>query len=276
MKRRDVLTAIGIVLGFLMMIWAMAMVTITEYNVGQLKLFWDISSIIITIGGSLCAMLVNYPIHQFRKLTKIIIQSFKENEKSGIDIINQFIDLSRKARREGLLSLEDEISGISDDFLKKGLQMVVDGIEPETIQDIMDLEIGEMERRHGEGVDMLKAWGAYAPAFGMAGTLIGLIQMLGNLNDSSQIASGMSKALITTLYGSLMANIIFNPMAANLALKSQQEVSVREMMLEGILAIQSGVNPRIVEEKLISYLSPEERQKYSQGPSTGEGVSENV
>lgn len=276
MKRRDVLTAIGIVVGFLMMIWAMAMVTITEYNVGQLKLFWDISSIIITIGGSLCAMLVNYPIHQFRKLTKIIIQSFKENEKSGIDIINQFIDLSRKARREGLLSLEDEISGISDDFLKKGLQMVVDGIEPETIQDIMDLEIGEMERRHGEGVDMLKAWGAYAPAFGMAGTLIGLIQMLGNLNDSSQIASGMSKALITTLYGSLMANIIFNPMAANLALKSQQEVSVREMMLEGILAIQSGVNPRIVEEKLISYLSPEERQKYSQEPSTGEGVSENV
>lgn len=276
MKRRDVLTAIGIVVGFLMMIWAMAMVTITEYNVGQLKLFGDISSIIITIGGSLCAMLVNYPIHQFRKLTKIIIQSFKENEKSGIDIINQFIDLSRKARREGLLSLEDEISGISDDFLKKGLQMVVDGIEPETIQDIMDLEIGEMERRHGEGVNMLKAWGAYAPAFGMAGTLIGLIQMLGNLNDSSQIASGMSKALITTLYGSLMANIIFNPMAANLALKSQQEVSVREMMLEGIIAIQSGVNPRIVEEKLTTYLSPEERQKYARGSLTGEGVSENV
>lgn len=276
MKRRDVLTAIGIVVGFLMMIWAMAMVTITEYNIGQLKLFWDISSIIITIGGSFCAMLVNYPIHQFRKLTKIIIQAFKENEKSGIDIINQFIDLSRKARREGLLSLEDEINNISDDFLKKGLQMVVDGIEPETIQDIMDLEIGEMERRHGEGVDMLKAWGAYAPAFGMAGTLIGLIQMLGNLNDSSQIASGMGKALITTLYGSLMANIIFNPMAANLSLKSQQEVAVREMMLEGILAIQSGVNPRIVEEKLISYLSPEERKRYAQGVSTDEGVSENV
>ncbi|BDR67440.1 motility protein A [Clostridium tetani] len=276
MKRRDVLTAIGIVVGFLMMVWAMAMVTITEYNVGQLKLFWDISSIIITVGGSLCAMLVNYPLHQFKKLMKITIQAFKENEKSGIDIINQFIDLSRKARREGLLSLEDEISGINDDFLKKGLQMVVDGIEPETIQDIMDLEIGEMERRHGEGVDMLKAWGAYAPAFGMAGTLIGLIQMLGNLNESGQIASGMSKALITTLYGSLMANIIFNPMAANLALKSQQEIAVREMMLEGILAIQSGVNPRIVEEKLISYLSPEERQKYAMRPLSGEGVSENV
>ncbi|WP_080952908.1 MotA/TolQ/ExbB proton channel family protein [Clostridium tetani] len=249
MKRRDVLTAIGIVVGFLMMVWAMAMVTITEYNVGQLKLFWDISSIIITVGGSLCAMLVNYPLHQFKKLMKITIQAFKENEKSGIDIINQFIDLSRKARREGLLSLEDEISGINDDFLKKGLQMVVDGIEPETIQDIMDLEIGEMERRHGEGVDMLKAWGAYAPAFGMAGTLIGLIQMLGNLNESGQIASGMSKALITTLYGSLMANIVFNPMAANLSLKSQQEIAVREMMLEGILAIQLGYeNKRLAKE----------------------------
>lgn len=275
MKRRDVLTTIGVVLGFAMMIWSMAMVSLTKYNVAQLKLFWDLSSVIITIGGSLCAMLVNYPMSQFKKLVMIMKESFKESEKSSIDIINQFIELSRKARREGLLSLEDEISQVEDAFLKKGLQMVVDGIEPETIKDIMELEISEMERRHKDGADMLRAWGGYAPAFGMAGTLIGLIQMLGNLTDSSQIASGMGKALITTFYGSLAANILFNPMAANLSLKSANETAIREMMLEGILAIQSGVNPRIVEEKLISYLSPEERKKFAAVVSTEGGVSEN-
>lgn len=274
MKRRDILTVIGITVGFGMMLWGMAMVSITEYSIGQLKLFWDISSVIITIGGSFCALLIAYPFNTFKKLFKIIIQAFRESEKSAPDIIGEFILLSRKARREGLLSLEDEISSIEEDFLKKGLQMVVDGIEPETIREIMDLEISEMERRHKEGIEMLRTWGGYAPAFGMAGTLIGLIQMLANLSDSSQIASGMAKALITTFYGSLMAYLIFNPMAANLALKSEQEVAIRDMMLEGILSIQSGVNPRIVEEKLMSYLSPEERKNYSVS-AKAEGVAEN-
>ncbi|WP_186429940.1 motility protein A [Clostridium sp. BSD9I1] len=274
MKRRDILTAIGITLGFGMMLWGMAMVSITEYSIGQLKLFWDISSVIITIGGSFCALLIAYPFNTFKKLFKIIIQAFRESEKSAPDIIGEFVSLSRKARRGGLLSLEDEISSIEEDFLKKGLQMVVDGIEPETIREIMDLEISEMERRHKEGIEMLRTWGGYAPAFGMAGTLIGLIQMLANLSDSSQIASGMAKALITTFYGSLMAYLIFNPMAANLSLKSEQEVVIRDMMLEGILSIQSGVNPRIVEEKLMAYLSPEERKNYAVSVKA-EGVAEN-
>lgn len=274
MKRRDILTAIGIIVGFGMMLWGMAMVSITEYSIGQLKLFWDISSVIITIGGSFCALLIAYPLNTFKRLFKIIIQAFKESEKSAPDIIAEFISLSRKARRGGLLSLEDEISSIEEDFLKKGLQMVVDGIEPETIREIMDLEISEMERRHKEGIELLRTWGGYAPAFGMAGTLIGLIQMLANLSDSSQIASGMAKALITTFYGSLMAYLIFNPMAANLSLKSEQEVVIRDMMLEGILSIQSGVNPRIVEEKLMAYLSPEERKTYAVS-AKAEGVAEN-
>ncbi|WP_097025843.1 motility protein A [Clostridium peptidivorans] len=275
MKRRDILTVIGITVGFAMMLWGMAMVSITEYNIGQLKLFWDIPSVIITVGGSFCALLIAYPFNTFKRLSKIIFQTFKESEKSAPDTIGEFISLSRKARREGLLSLEDEISSIEAEFLRKGLQMVVDGIEPETIREIMDLEISEMERRHKEGVDMLRTWGGYAPAFGMAGTLIGLIQMLGsNFSDPSQIASGMGKALITTFYGSLMAYLIFNPMAANLALKSEQEVAIRDMMLEGILSIQSGVNPRIVEEKLMSYLSPEERKSYTVS-AKAEGVAEN-
>lgn len=277
MKKQDTLTLTGVVVGFLMMIWAMAIgKSMIHLDFAQLKIFFDPSSIIITIGGSLCAMLVNYPIAQFKKLFKILLQSFKETEKSNIDVINSFIDLSRKARREGLLSLEDEVNEINDAYLKKGLQMVVDGVEADTIKEIMELEIDETERRHKEGVDMLKAWGAYAPAFGMVGTLIGLIQMLANLSDSSQIASGMSKALITTYYGALMAYLVFNPMAANLALKAELESATMEMMLEGILAIQAGVNPRIVEEKLIAYLSTEDRLKFKTTQVDEEGVTQNV
>lgn len=274
MKKRDTLTGIGIVVGSFTMLWAMSMKSLTEYDFGQLKSFFDVASILITIGGSFCAMLITYPLSYFRKLMTVLVQTFKESEKSSLDIIGQFTELSRKARREGLLSLEDEINQINDGFLKKGLQMVVDGIEPDTIKDILELEISEMERRHKIGADMLRSWGGYAPAFGMAGTLIGLIQMLVSLTDSGQIASGMAKALVTTFYGSLMAYLFFNPMAANLALKSDEEAAIREMMLEGILSIQSGVNPRIVEEKLISYLSPEERTNYAVTVSK-EGVAEN-
>ena len=152
--------------------------------------------------------------------------------------------------------------------------MVVDGIEPETIIEILELEIGEMENRHSQGASIFSTWGAYAPGFGMLGTLIGLIQMLQNLSDATTIAQGMGKALITTFYGSLLANIFCNPIAANLQKKSEKEVNIREMMLEGVLAIQSGVNPRIVEEKLISYLEPAERLEYlKNNAENSEGVA---
>lgn len=270
MKRKDILTSVGLVLGFGLTLWGMAM------GGAQLGIFWDPASVAITLGGSFAAMLVNYPLSEFKRLMVVIKQSFKENGMSNIEVIESFIDLSRKARREGLLSLEDAINELNDDYMRKGLRMVVDGIEPETIRDIMELEIDEMEKRHKTGSEMLRAWGGYAPAFGMIGTLIGLVQMLANLSDSSKIAGGMAKALITTFYGSVLANIVFNPMAANLTYKSSIEISTREMVLEGVLAIQSGVNPRIVEEKLVTYLSPDERKAYSKTQVSQEGVAGNV
>ncbi len=268
MSRKDHLTILGLVLGIVMLIWGMAVGS-------QLIIFWDFASVIITIGGSFCALLVNFSFKDVKNLYRVMAVSFKNPTNSGIETINLFTDLSKKARREGLLSLEDEIVSLDDEYLKKGLQMVVDGIEPETIKDIMELEISEMENRHSIGIGMLKAWGGYAPAFGMIGTLIGLIQMLAYLSDSSAIASGMAKALITTYYGAIMANLIFNPMSAKLTLKSEEEASVKEMMLEGILAIQSGVNPRIVEDKLVSYLPPKERKRFKEVKVAG-GVIEGV
>lgn len=272
MKKLDLATAIGIIVGFACVIWG----CMGGKGIKSLILFYDFSSIVITLGGSLCAMMINYPMRDFKKLLIVLKQTFLEHIMDNEAIVSTFTDLSRKARKDGLLSLEDEISEIDDYYFKKGLQMVVDGIEPETIKDIMELEIGEMEQRHTVGIDMLKAWGGYAPAFGMIGTLIGLIQMLGNLTDSSQIASGMAKAIITTFYGSVLANLVFNPMAAKLSSKTVKESSTREMMLEGILAIQSGVNPRIIEDKLLCYLSPKERSGYLNKESTKtEGAIEN-
>ena len=255
MKKTDILTVVGIVFGI-------GVVLVGMLLGGSLKLFWDPASVLITGGGSISALLMTYNLEEMGSMGKLFLQAFKENKSSVKDIIIQFTDLSKKARREGLLSLEDDISSMENPFLKKGLQMVVDGIEPETIREILELEIGEMEARHNRGVGMFQAWGAYAPAFGMLGTLIGLIQMLANLTDVSNIASGMGVALITTFYGSAIANMLCLPIASNLKQKSEKEVGEREMIVEGVLAIQSGVNPRIVEEKLMTYLPPKEKLEY--------------
>ncbi|HEY8890004.1 MAG TPA: motility protein A [Clostridium sp.] len=270
MKKHDISTSIGIIAGIGLTIWGMAS------GGTNLRVFFDPASIAITVGGSFAALLIAYPISAMKRVTKIIVQSFKESTSSSIEIINIFTNLSKKARKDGILSIEDEMALITNKFSKKGIQMVVDGIDPETIKETMELEIDEMERRHTDGTNMLKAWAAYAPAFGMLGTLIGLIQMLSNLSDSSAIASGMGKALITTFYGALLANLILLPLAQNLNYKSTVEVNNCEMMLEGILAIQSGVNPRIIEEKLICYLSPIDRAKLIEDVAKKTGVTENV
>ncbi|ABK60868.1 MULTISPECIES: motility protein A [Clostridium] len=269
MKKQDILTLVGMLAGFGVIIYGML------GGGGTFGMFIDMPSVAITIGGSFCALLVNYPADELKRVFKVLAQSFKETSMSGLDIVSQFGDLSKKARREGLLSLEDDIEKVKDDYLRKGLQMVVDGIEPETIREILELEIGEMEKRHKDGADVLKAWAGYAPAFGMLGTLIGLIQMLANLDDPGNLGPGMSKALITTFYGSLIASLILNPMAANLMYKSSKECTIREMMLEGVLAIQSGVNPRIVEEKLVSYLNPVDKKIYQETQAASE-VETNV
>lgn len=269
MKKQDMLTGIGLIIGTGLMIYGMG-----SGGLSDLLLFWDLPSVAITLGGSIASLLIIYPIDDFKKVGVLFVQAFKEPKISKMEIISQFSELSKKARREGLLSLEDAINNLDDAFLKKGLQMVVDGIEPESIREILELEIDEMESRHKNGAGIFTAWGAFAPGFGMLGTLIGLIQMLANLTDSSAIAAGMGKALITTYYGSLIANLLASPIAQNLNNKSGKEVAVREMMVEGILSIQSGVNPRIVEDKLIAYLSPKEREEYAKNNAeSSEGVA---
>lgn len=255
MKKLDRLTPIGLIMGCGLVLYGMFMG-------GSLRIFWDLPSVFITVGGSFCAVLMAYSINDVKNIPKLVAQSFRDSDISGKEIITNFSDLSKKARREGLLSLEDEIAQIDDKFLKKGLQMVVDGVEPETIKDILELEIGEMEGRHSKNSGIFNSWGAFAPAFGMIGTLIGLVQMMQNLTDVTSIAKGMGVALLTTFYGTLLANLFCVPIANDLKRKSAIEVGIREMIVEGVLSIQSGVNPRIVEEKLLTYLNPEVRLEY--------------
>lgn len=273
MKKKDISTYIGVFAGIAVILIGMALDS-GKIKLSGLKLFWDLPSVFITVGGSFFTVLISFPMGDIKNLPKTLKNAFIVKQMPGKDIIQKFVELSKKARREGLLSLESEVEAIDDSFIKNGIQMVVDGIEPETIREIMDLEIGEMEKRHVSGINLLKAWAGYGPAYGMIGTLIGLVQMLANLNDPSALGPGMSKAIITSFYGSVMSNFIFGPLANKLEVKSSEEAGRREMMLEGVLALQAGVNPRIIEDKLKAYLPPKERASISEDQAMGSAVTD--
>ena len=252
MGNKDMMPAIGIFSGAILIIWAITLG-------GSLKVFWDYSSAIIVIFGSFAALVASFPFKNLKQFPVVMKQAFKKPMDNRNEITDLVTSLSRKARSEGLLSLEDELENIEDKFFGKGLQMVIDGIEPENISKILELEIDAMERRHGVGHSIFRTWSELAPAYGMIGTLIGLILMLSKLDDASAIGAGMAVALITTFYGAVLANLVFIPIANKLETLTENEIFTKEMIIEGLLSIQAGLNPRIVEEKLITFLSPKER-----------------
>jgi chemotaxis protein MotA len=222
--------------------------------------FVDIPSVLVTIGGTTAAILITYPLP---KVKAIFAVTKKILNAGSLDIspwYQTLIDLATIARRDGILALEDRLEGITDEFLKRGLQMLVDGNPADSVSSILDMEINNMEDRHGIGHSMWKNMGSYAPAFGMIGTLIGLVQMLQNLDDPSKIGSGMAVALLTTFYGAFVANLFCIPIQGKLEQRTAEEVQLKKMLLAGILSIQAGDSPRVVGEKLEVYLSPQERQ----------------
>lgn len=274
MKKRDISTTIGLFFGLITIIVGMA-INDGKFEWSSLRLFWDTASIFITLGGSFFTILVAYPMDTVKRLPIVLKNAFIDKKMSPNEVIERFVELSKKARKEGLLSLEDELVDIDDDFLKSGIQMVVDGLEPDTIREIMELEIEAMEKRHANGINLLKSWAGFAPAYGMLGTLIGLVQMLASLDDPSSLGPGMAKAIVTSFYGSVLANFIFGPLAGKLELRSEEEAGMRGMVLEGILSIQAGVNPRVIEDKLKTYLAPEERLKLLKENVQGDAVLDN-
>ncbi|MBN2324924.1 MAG: motility protein A [Spirochaetes bacterium] len=251
----DIATLGGLGIGFFVLIVGI----IISGGVGSLTGFVSISSIFITIGGSFAAIMVSNTLARTLGLMKVAMNAARVHPMEEGRVISMIVTFSEKARREGLLALEDDLDELEDEFLRKGIQLVVDGTDPEIIRNIMETELNHMQARHLDGIKIFEEWGSLAPAFGMIGTLIGLIIMLANIEDKTAIGPGMSTALITTLYGAVLANLVFIPIANKLAYVNDQEVLLREIMIEGTLSIQSGDNPRIVKEKLISFLPPDIR-----------------
>ena len=252
MKRMDLMTVVGILLGIGLVGWSIA-------TQGDLIMFFNMPAIMIAVGGSFAALLINFQVNQVKLVFKVTQQAFFEKKKDTRETITFFYDLAQKARREGLLALEDDIHELEDPFLKKGLQMMVDGMEPELIKDILRTEIGALTERHRLGQELFRSWGSLAPAFGMIGTLIGLIQMLAALDDPESIGPGMAVALLTTFYGALLANLVLIPVAGKLSIRSDEEVMMKEAMIEGIIGIQGGMNPRVLQDKLKAFMPPGER-----------------
>lgn len=228
--------------------------------------FLHAPSALITIGGTFACMLMQTKdIPTFIKYLTSFGLIMKPQQSNEAETIKQIIDISNIARKEGLLALEEAAGNIDDPFLKKGLLLIVDGTDPELVRSIMETELSCIEDRHGSTIGFWENMAAMGPAWGMIGTLIGLINMLAELSDMSSVGPNMSTALITTLYGSMMANWVCTPTANKLKVNNAAEIMMKEVIVEGLLSIQAGENPRVIEEKLKSFLAPNDRAAIGEG-----------
>lgn len=244
----DLTTVLGLVVGVGMLFFAML-------SDGNLQVFWDLKSLLFVVGGTLGATMVSVPMGQLRSVAGLLRVAFSSRMRTPDEVIPLLVHFAEKARREGLLAMEEEASQLDDPFLRKGLQLVVDGVDPELVREVLEIEIHFMEERHAVGRRIFQTAGTFAPAFGMLGTVVGLIRMLADLTNADAIGTGMALALITTFYGAILANVVFLPIANKLQAKSEQEVLMMQLMVQGVQSIQAGENPRIVEEKLEAFLS---------------------
>jgi len=250
----DIASFIGIIAAFGLMIMAIL-------TGSSLTLFIDIPSFLIVVGGTLGATLVDFPLKEVLGAVRVAKNAFFNRLESPAEYISILASLVDKARKEGILALEAELSKINNDFLAKGVQMLVDGLDPKVIDETLSREIEYLRERHKQGAEIFFTMGSISPAMGMIGTLIGLVQMLQNMSDPSSIGPAMAIALITTLYGAILANILFLPISGKLQVLSSHECLIKEMLLEGILAISQGLNPRIMESKLQAFIEPRLREE---------------
>lgn len=242
---------VATVIGFALVFWSIN-------SSGPIEAFLDGPSFVITFFGSLAALVISFPIDDLADTPKVLRELFMSPEENRVDVVQTFIELSKKARQSGLLAIENDLEEIDNEMIVHSIQMVVDGKDAETIQSVLDLQLEEIEERYAIAPNVFNKWGEFAPAFGMIGTLIGLIVMLGELDDPSLIGSGMATALITTFYGTMLANLLFLPLASNLERLADEKMVTNDIIVAGTLAIQEGQNPRDLEQQLRSFLTPKE------------------
>jgi chemotaxis protein MotA len=251
----DIATLLGFLLGIGLIVWSMA-----HNGIAGLALFVHGPAAAVVCGGSIAAILIHFPLSDFKNLVKVILKNFFNKVPSPAEEIERIIEYASLARKEGLLSLETKLQEVDDRFFGKGVQLVIDGFSAQTVKDILELEAEVEKQRHNVGKTMLQQLGTFAPAFGMVETLIGLVQMLSNLSDPSKIGAGMAGALVGTFYGAFLANMVFLPLAGKLDIRAKEEMQLRELMIEGIVAIQSGEKPQLIREKLKGFLAPSARE----------------
>lgn len=245
-------TVVGILIG-------MGLVFAAIFLGGGLVIFLNAPSLLIVLGGVCAAVLMSFPLGVVRSVPGVVLKTFLHRAPRPGEVLQRIVRYAEIARRDGMLALEDEAERAPDEFLRKALRLAVDGTDAELLGMILRLELRSLEDRHRTGQNVLRAAGAYAPAFGMIGTLIGLIQMLQVLDRPGSIGHGMAVALVTTFWGAFLANTLFLPLAGKLRHRSEEERAVRRLVIEGVTAIQSGDSPRIVREKLDTFLSPGRR-----------------
>lgn len=247
----DIATVIGLSLGLAFL--AIAILISPGASFGA---FIDYPSIMVVIGGATAAALACSPLKTFFGIPRVLKVAFINKQQDTRQLIEQLVSLAETARRDGLLALEGRIEEISSPFIILGIQMAVDGTRPEVIEDIMRTEIDAVATRHRNGKNLIDQLGKFAPAYGMIGTLLGLILMLGQLDDPNALGPGMAVALITTLYGAILSNSILMPFAEKLAFLNKEELTAMEIVVRGIMGIQSGENPRVIEQKLSTFIPP--------------------
>jgi len=255
----DIASVIGILGGFLLIV-----VSIAIAPGASAKAFIDYPSIVMVVGGAIAALLTSMPLRDVLKIGGVIKKVFFNKSDDVSALIQQIVSLAETARRDGLLALENRLPEISDPFIVLGVQMAVDGTRPEVMEDILRTEMDAVAARHQTGKLLFDQIGKFAPAFGMIGTLVGLIIMLGNMSDPNAIGPGMAVALLTTLYGAIVANVVALPMAEKLGHLSREEQIRMEIIVRGIMAIQAGENPRVIEQKLRTFVPPKARKQQDQ------------
>ena len=221
--------------------------------------FIDIPGLLICVGGTMTSTMVHFPLNRFVGLFAVVKKTFLYKLPSPTEEIARMVKLARVARSEGLLALENSLDEVKDPFVQKAIQLVVDGTDANILNEMLTSEVEQLRQRHMVGKSVLDHMGAMFPSFGMIATLIGLVGMMSNMKDASAIGAGMATALVATFYGSLLANLVCIPLAGKLELRSKQETLSRQLVIEGISAIQAGLNPRLVEEKLKTFLEPKQR-----------------
>lgn len=230
---------------------------------GDIMAIFDVVSVFIVLFGTIGAVLMSFPLARITGLVGVVKKAFFNDTSDAGETIAELVKYAEVARREGILSLENLMGEMKDPFIVRGVKMAVDGTDPELIRAILDTELDALSDRHGSAKAVLDGIAKYAPAFGMIGTLLGLIFMLKSMDDPSKIGPGMAVALITTLYGAMMANMFASPLADKLSAKDAEELLIKTIIVTGVMSIQSGDNPRVVESKLLTFLPPAQRDAFA-------------